>query len=181
MAQDDTKQPEANATDPGKFDELAPEVWDRFGAYFNYAGAVTLALTNRNVRTWNEVSTHLRNGKSYTADTMASDSALLAVTVLDNLQDLWKLWTAPPEGRTLASAVPTALLVFAEIGAGHSVVNPVFIVPPADVDPLPRAVRIVLDGERATPPSRTSARRSASPSKGTAASTSWRAREPPRG
>ncbi|MDA0167083.1 hypothetical protein OM076_42880 [Solirubrobacter ginsenosidimutans] len=125
-----------------------PEVWDRFGSYLGYAGAIGTTVSKRTIGSWNQISRNLRSSDGYKADDMAGDAALLMATAMDNLQDFWGLFTTNPDDRVIAGPVPTAFLVFQRgVKAGEYALADVrYVLVPPDIDSPPRHARFALNG-----------------------------------
>jgi hypothetical protein len=133
--------------------------WDRVGLFLQNSATIGQAMWQRTADLWSSVSTHLRSGE-YSADAMAKDSAQAMTTALDNMADLWKLWSRLPERSQVATALPTVFLFMnrREGADEHALVDPVLIpVPAAQAKNLPESAEIVLGGPTpsARPPSHT--------------------------
>jgi len=140
MAKDDYDARERN-------DDPAPEVWDRFGSYLGYAGAVGTTMSKRTISAWNQVSRNLR-GQGYEADSMAADAALLMSTALDNLQDMWGLLTTGPDGRVVAGPIPTSFVVIrrGSTAGEYELADVRYVLVPPNMERPPRRARFALNG-----------------------------------
>jgi hypothetical protein len=139
-----------------------PTAWDRVGQMLGDMAGVGQRMANRNLRLWNDVASHLRAGE-YTVNNMTTDIAQSWMAAMDNLDDVWSLWTRVPDRERVATDLPTAFLLFRPSGrkrtiypegrgkdgkevAGYGVADPVWIrVPPGLNEPPPHA-RIDLSG-----------------------------------
>jgi hypothetical protein len=131
----------------GQRDESAG--WDRVGWFMQDMGTVTQNIWARNLRLWNSVSERLRADR-YTADAMADDAAKAMATAMADLDDVWSFWTRVPERERVATALPTAFLLFAwrdETAPTHIPPDPVLIRAPfADGTNLPARAEVALQG-----------------------------------
>jgi hypothetical protein len=141
-----------------------PAAWDRVGRFLEDIGQVTQDVFRRNLELWRAVATGMREDR-YTADAMARDAARAMTAAIDNVGDVWELWTRPSEREQVAGDVPSAVLYYQSIGllgtalprteelpAGptHSPPDPVRIaVPFRDDRQLPEEAEIALGGPTA--------------------------------
>jgi hypothetical protein len=110
-------------------------------------GALGMRMLDRNIKTWAEVSSDLRDD-NYTADSMARDLAKVITTSMSTLDDAWRYATRPPAREQTARALPSAFLLFRELPEfpGHSLASPVYIDIPFEVTKgqVPEDVKIKL-------------------------------------
>jgi hypothetical protein len=124
--------------------------WNRVGQFLESTGAVGTSVWQRNVDLWNGVSRRMRDDDRYTADDVAKDVAKTMSVAMDNLDDMWSLWTRVPERERVAAALPTVFLFFDRMGRGgeHALVDPVLIrLPATQTADLPERAEIVLGGQ----------------------------------
>ena len=124
--------------------------WNRVGQFLESTGAVGTSMWQRNVDLWNSVSRRMRDDDRYTADDVAKDVAKTVTVAMDNLEDMWSLWTRVPERERVAASLPTVFLFFDRTGRGgeHALVDPVLIrLPATQTADLPERAEIVLGGQ----------------------------------
>lgn len=116
-----------------------PTAWDRVGQVMADMAGVGGRIAERNLKVWTSVSGHLR-GPTYKVDDMTTDLAQSWMAAMDNLDDLWSLWTRVPDREQVAADLPTAFLLLRRSGKTYSVADPVWIrIPPHVKAPPPEA------------------------------------------
>lgn len=128
----------------GRRDALA---WDRVGRFLQTGGSTASEMAQRHLSQWASVSDHLRKGKKYSADDMASDLATSLSTAMLDLDDIWSMMTGARSESQMARSLPSAFLLFRlKADGSHALVNAVEI----EVDPrfssnsLPKTAKIRL-------------------------------------
>jgi hypothetical protein len=125
--------------------------WDRVGQFLQQSVARASEIADRNVDLWNVVSEHLKKGQ-YKADDMADDVARSISTAMDNMSDVWSVFTREPAQNTRAQPIPTAFLLFDWVGPyRHRLLDPVRIEAGSLLrrGDLPKRARVELNGTRA--------------------------------
>jgi len=125
--------------------------WDRFGRFLQQSGSRSSEIADRNLQLWSSVSGHLKKGQ-YTADDMADDIARSVSTMIDNMSDVWSMFTNDPAQNALAQPIPTAFLLFDWAGTSrHRLLEPVRIevASLSNRGALPQQARVELSGSRA--------------------------------
>jgi hypothetical protein len=124
--------------------------WDRVGQFLQQSAAMASEIADRNIQLWSVVSEHLKKDQ-YTADDMADDLALSISTALNNMSDVWSVFTRDPAQNTLAQPLPTAFLLFDWVGTSrHRLLDPVRIEAGSlrGRGALPERARVELNGTR---------------------------------
>jgi hypothetical protein len=125
--------------------------WDRFGRFLQQSGSRSSDIADRNLQLWSSVSGHLKKDQ-YTADDMADDIARSISTAIDNMSDVWSMFTNDPAQNALAQPIPTAFLLFDWAGTSrHRLLEPVRIEVGSlsNRGALPQQARVELSGSRA--------------------------------
>ena len=128
------------------------EGWDRIGEFMGRAGDTGQVIAKRHLEVWNAVSTSLRD-PDYGANQWARNSALVAASMLDDVQDVIGLLTTTPDRRPAAGALPTVFLFIEtdeeQEGEDRSPRDQ-WIIAPSGITPLPDDARIELSGGSST-------------------------------
>lgn len=121
--------------------------WDRVGRFLQDGGSTASEIAQRHLSQWASVSDHLRKGRKYSANDMASDLATSLSTAMLDLDAIWSMLSGPRPGSHLARNLPSVFLLFRLKDDGsHALANAVEV----EVDPgfrsngLPKMAKIRL-------------------------------------
>jgi hypothetical protein len=125
------------------------EALDRIGELLARAGEAGTSIARRHLDDWKAVSAHLRDPEGYSADGWARDSARVMASAIDDVQDVWRVWT-PTETRPVAGGLPNVFLFF-EVdenkGQGEDTLPAVqWIDAPRSIASPPRQASVALSG-----------------------------------
>ena len=136
-------------------EDRASLAWDRVGRMMQQTAATSQQMSERNLDTWSKVSTSLRK-KKYSADDMARDAATLLTSAMDDIADVWRMWTIGVGALNEAQGIPTVFLYFDLARTGQAkVLDPVLIEVRGEDRfgrKLPKHAKIAVNGRSAVDP-----------------------------